>query len=171
MSLPAYQYYRAKPKPFLDPWYARICPNYMRIKPNDASNPLPPGYEFGIKFDTVTVNVPVYLKFLMDLFLSLGGKVIKKEVNGLDEAARLVKGTDVLVNCAGIGKVETAFRTITFELLGLILTGEIGCNRCKNSGWSIGLQCLSNAWSNDSGSRTASQTNSHDRRCFRGIQT
>ncbi|KAJ3327546.1 hypothetical protein HDU76_011570 [Blyttiomyces sp. JEL0837] len=95
----AYIYYDDMPSNFVEPWFSRITPGYSHI-PVDQ---LPPGRRFGYTYETVTVNVPKYLTWLLAKFRAGGGDLIHKEVTYLEDVLKVVKKTDVLVNCTGFG--------------------------------------------------------------------
>jgi D-amino-acid oxidase len=61
---------------------------------------LPAGSGFGMWLRVPLVDMPVYLRYLVDRFTAAGGRIVERRVESLDAAA---DGAAVLVNCAGIG--------------------------------------------------------------------
>ncbi|KAJ3408715.1 hypothetical protein HDV05_004773 [Chytridiales sp. JEL 0842] len=99
MHLPAYQYFDDIPPNFVDPWYHRIVPGYSQVSQSD----LPPGKKFGITFETVTINCPKYLDWLLSKFKSLDGKLVHAELSHIQDTLKYAKKTEIIVNCTGFG--------------------------------------------------------------------
>ena len=51
------------------PWYATMVPDYRALTERE----LPKGMAHGFQFTTVTINVPKYLRWLLDQFQTFGG--------------------------------------------------------------------------------------------------
>jgi D-amino-acid oxidase len=77
-----------------DPWWADAVPHVRRC----GDDELPPGYRDGHAFVAPVVEMPIYLRYLMDRFNAAGGSVQKRTLSSLDEV-----DTRVVVNCAGLG--------------------------------------------------------------------
>jgi D-amino-acid oxidase len=63
---------------------------------------LPPGYRDGHTFVAPVVEMPIYLRYLLDRFAGSGGHVERRAVSSLEEAGE----ERVVVNCAGLGARE-----------------------------------------------------------------
>ncbi len=79
-----------------DPWWAEAVPDVRRC----TGEELPPGYREGHAFVVPVVEMPVYLRYLMDRFAAAGGAVERRVVARPDEFA---DEASVVVNCAGLG--------------------------------------------------------------------
>ena len=82
-----------------DPWWAEAVPHPVR---RCGRGELPPGYRDGHAFLAPVVEMPLYLRYLLDRFLAAGGTVEERAVGSLDEAGE----ARVVVNCAGLGARE-----------------------------------------------------------------
>ena len=87
--------------PAPDPWWGSAVPDVRRCREDE----LPPGYRDGHVFRVPIVEMPVYLRYLMQRFVAGGGRVEERAVPSLEEAAG---GARVVVNCAGLGARELA---------------------------------------------------------------
>ncbi|KAF8906782.1 D-amino-acid oxidase [Gymnopilus junonius] len=95
---------RAKPDPL------EKMPNFRHLREDE----LLPGAKSGYEFSTVTIDVPVYLNYLLMQFLAYGGRIIRGTVQHVNQilegGTRLFSGgstrdplPDAVVVCAGIG--------------------------------------------------------------------
>lgn len=50
-------------------------------------NELVPGSKAGLEFTTVTINVPAYLQWLMQRFLSRGGKPVRARIMHIEQVS------------------------------------------------------------------------------------
>jgi D-amino-acid oxidase len=80
-----------------DPWWASAVPHVRRC----GDDELPPGYRDGHAFVAPVVEMPIYLKYLMDRFSAAGGSVQRRTLSSLDEV-----DARVVVNCVGLGARE-----------------------------------------------------------------
>lgn len=78
------------------PWWADAVPHVRRCREDE----LPPGYRYGHAFVTPIVEMPKYLSYLMDRFVTSGGSVRQRTLSSLDE---VVGEARVVVNCVGLG--------------------------------------------------------------------
>ena len=85
-------------EPVHEPWWRHAVRSFRFAGPSD----LPEGYAAGYVFETLLVEMPAYLPYLMDRFRSLGGTVEQREVRSLDEPAARA---EIVVNCAGLGNI------------------------------------------------------------------
>lgn len=83
-------------EPVPDPWWSDAVPSVRRC----GRSELPPGYRDGHAFTVPVIEMPVYLKYLLDRFESGGGIVERSPVASLAGAA---EGYRMVVNCSGIG--------------------------------------------------------------------
>ncbi|KND02014.1 uncharacterized protein SPPG_02518 [Spizellomyces punctatus DAOM BR117] len=97
MMAPAYEFWADPMESWEDPFFARFTPKYKIL---DTAS-LPPTCKFGISYETICINVPKYLLWLLEKFKSLGGSLRKQSVAHIDEL--LNEDVDVVINCAGIG--------------------------------------------------------------------
>lgn len=79
------------------PWWASAVGGVERAED------LPPPYRDAYRFAVPLVEMPVYLPWLLDRFLSSGGVVERRVVGSLREVATLAR---VIVNCSGMGARE-----------------------------------------------------------------
>ena len=80
-------------EPAPDPWWASAVPGVRRCTKDE----LPPGYRDGHIFVAPVIEMPIYLRYLLERFASSGGRVEHRAVSSLEEEGRVV------VNCAGLG--------------------------------------------------------------------
>lgn len=93
------------------PWFHNLVPRFRTWSTEELSLKSAESgvhYSFGFSYDSVLVNVPVYLQFLYDRFLERGGKVEIGELKHLHQAwhPSLSPSTEqphVIVNCCGLG--------------------------------------------------------------------
>ncbi|KAI8621241.1 hypothetical protein BC830DRAFT_296345 [Chytriomyces sp. MP71] len=101
--LPGFQFFDEKPADFKHPWYARFTKGYAFASEDE----LPPSKKFGIKYETVTMNVPKYLTWLTERVKAMGGTFIQvsQPLAHWEDAFKHVKGgkADVVVNCTALG--------------------------------------------------------------------
>ncbi|KAJ3036291.1 hypothetical protein HDV00_002948 [Rhizophlyctis rosea] len=94
---PGVEIWKQQPESWQDPWFSGLVPNYTTL----ASEQLPPGAGWGVKYQTICINVPVYLKWLLSSFREGGGAIDVREIGNIEE---LFDGkTDFVVNCTGYG--------------------------------------------------------------------
>lgn len=60
---------------------------------------LPAGYDSGVHYTTYLIETPIYMAYLRDWFLDLGGVIIPEEVTHFDD---LLAPDRLLINCAGV---------------------------------------------------------------------
>ncbi|GAB1599395.1 D-amino-acid oxidase-like [Argonauta hians] len=84
-----------------DPIWTETVFNLRDLSPKE--NKLFPGHTNNKHFTSIIVCGCVYMKWLMDRFISLGGKVKSKKITSLSE---VMKEFDVVVNCCGLGNFE-----------------------------------------------------------------
>ena len=85
-------------EPVPDPWWASAVPSVRRCTKDE----LPPGYRDGHIFVAPVIEMPVYLRYLLNRFVGSGGNVEHRAVSSLEEAGE----GRVVVNCAGLGARE-----------------------------------------------------------------
>ncbi|KAJ3027905.1 UNVERIFIED_CONTAM: hypothetical protein HDU68_002871 [Siphonaria sp. JEL0065] len=101
MRLNGFQFFDEKPQDFAHPWYARFVRNYTYATPQD----LPPSKKFGIKYETVTMNVPKYLAWLTSRVKAMGGLFVFKNLNHWEDALKEVNA-NIVINCTGLGSLK-----------------------------------------------------------------
>lgn len=95
-----------------DPWWAGAVTGVRRCREDE----LPPGYLDGHAFAAPIVEMPVYLNYLMDRFISAGGSVEQRTLSSLDEV-----DARVVVNCVGLGARELVGDTSMQPIRGQIV--------------------------------------------------
>jgi D-amino-acid oxidase len=68
-----------------------------------TSDELPPGYRDGYAFAQPVIEMPIYLRYLLERFTSAGGLVKQLVVNSLEEAIGVAR---TVLNCTGLGARE-----------------------------------------------------------------
>ena len=96
-----------------DPWWASAVPDVRRCTKDE----LPPGCRDGHLFTAPVVEMPIFLRYLLDRFIDAGGHVERRAVSSLEE---LVDGR-VVVNCAGLGARELVGDTSMEPIRGQIV--------------------------------------------------
>ncbi|KAJ3068911.1 hypothetical protein HK102_007038, partial [Quaeritorhiza haematococci] len=97
MQTPGYETWGEKPEDWEEPWFASFIPKYSHM----SAESLPSGKTFGIQYETVCINVPKYMHWLLTSFKSMGGILEHRSVSHIDE---LFEGdVDAVVNCSGFG--------------------------------------------------------------------
>lgn len=104
------------------------------------------GIKKGVTFDTVCVDVDVYLRYLLDKIKELGAVVIRSEINtdnGIEGVIRSCKSMarekgvgepDILINCTGLSArkfVEKQEAEKLFPIRGQVLLVKGEANVCK----------------------------------------
>jgi D-amino-acid oxidase len=96
-----------------DPWWASAVPGVRRCTEDE----LPPGYSDGHTLVAPVVEMPIYLRYLLDRFIGFGGHVEHRAVTSLEEAGE----GRVVVNCAGLGARELVGDTSMEPIRGQIV--------------------------------------------------
>lgn len=81
------------------PPYADQTPGYRLSDPGE----LPPNFKTGFWVRLPIVDMPVYLAYLRDRFLDAGGRIERRPVGSIAEAAELAPK---VANCAGLAAAE-----------------------------------------------------------------
>lgn len=108
------------------PWWASAVGGVERV----AAEDLPPPYRDAYRFVVPLVEMPVYLPWLLDRFLSSGGVVERRAIRSLREAAALAP---VIVNCSGMGARELCSDRTVVPARGQVV-------RVANPGLSLSLR-------------------------------
>ncbi len=82
--------------PVAIPGWASVAADF-RVAPPEQ---LPPGFGFGFEFRTAIVETPIYLRWLEQRVLDLGGTISRGRCESLETA---LASHPVVVNCAGLG--------------------------------------------------------------------
>jgi D-amino-acid oxidase len=102
----------AEPAP--DPWWKDSITGFCRLAPEE----LPPGYHDGYRVDVPVIETPVYMRYLLERFRTLGGTVEERSVDGLSDRFREAR---VVVNCAGLGARELVGDDDLFPIRGQVV--------------------------------------------------
>ncbi len=92
--------------------------NYVRNFRKAAPSELPPGYGDGYYFDAPLIETSIYLMYLMRRFVSQGGRIVQREVKGLDAA---LAQSALVINCTGLGSRDLLGDTALFPIRGQIM--------------------------------------------------
>ncbi|RKO91634.1 hypothetical protein BDK51DRAFT_6290, partial [Blyttiomyces helicus] len=95
--IPAVEVWRESLGPWEDPWFSRFVPGYRTLSPTE----LPENTACGIAYQTISFNVPKFMRFLQTRFLQMGGRIEKRDVAHIDDIVG--DHIDCVVNCSGIG--------------------------------------------------------------------
>lgn len=106
------------------PWWAEAIGKVNRTPS------LEPPYVDGYDFVVPLVEMPVYLPWLLDRFISLGGEVEKHRISSLSEAASYAAS---VVNCSGLGARELCGDTQVVPGRGQVV-------RVENPGLTLSLR-------------------------------
>lgn len=79
-----------------DPYWKDVVRGFRTLQPQE----LPAGYTYGYHCETVLVETPKYMRYLVDWFKRLGGGLQQQEVTDL---AALQTQAKLVVNCTGLG--------------------------------------------------------------------
>ena len=90
-----YEAWETKPVGFEFPWFKDIVPDFHVLSIAE----LPPGLEFGFGYETVCIDVPVYILWLLDQFKASNGELVYKTINHIDQ---MLDGADIIINCSGL---------------------------------------------------------------------
>ncbi|KAG2179982.1 hypothetical protein INT43_003769, partial [Umbelopsis isabellina] len=98
MRVPSIMYFDVKSEDTTDPWWKTLVPDY-RVLPKHE---LPASAISGFSHTTVCINTPHYLKWLQAEITALGGKVERRTLYHIHEAANEDGSTAAIVNCTGL---------------------------------------------------------------------
>ncbi|KAM3582821.1 D-amino acid oxidase [Umbelopsis sp. WA50703] len=98
MRVPSIMYFDVKSEESTDPWWKDLVPDYKVLPKSE----LPTSAISGFSHTTVCINTPHYLKWLMAEFTALGGKVMRRTLYHIHEAANEDGSTAAIVNCTGL---------------------------------------------------------------------
>ena len=70
-----------KPQP--EPWWKNALPGEVE---RPSKEELPEGYIDAYRIQSIVIDTSLYMEYLMETFKSLGGTVIQKEINDIQEA-------------------------------------------------------------------------------------
>ncbi|ERS99603.1 hypothetical protein HMPREF1624_02963 [Sporothrix schenckii ATCC 58251] len=84
-----------------DPWFATVVPGYRSLEPAE----IPGGYDFGATFQSICINVPLYLQWLVGQCLQHGVNFRRQCLAHLNDAwtGPGVSSRTIVVNCTGLG--------------------------------------------------------------------
>jgi len=112
-------------EPVEEPFWKLAVKTFRRARPVE----LPPGYADGFVTEVPRIETPVYMRYLENRFVELGG-----ELENLDrEAASIEEVMDdapVLINCAGLGAGKLCRDENTYPIRGqIVVVSNIGLKR------------------------------------------
>jgi len=93
------QYLRLLDTPEDPPLFAQGVQGFRAAQPSE----LPAGYKHGYVMDTIVMNPDITMHFLVNKFLSKGGRIQQKTIKDIAEA---FVWFDCVVNCTGLGARE-----------------------------------------------------------------
>lgn len=83
-------------QPVDNPWWADAVDNWRKI---DKAK-LPVGYVDGYEVESIVIDTSVYMQYLVNWFKQLGGELIQREVNDIQQGFAF---SDMIINCTGLG--------------------------------------------------------------------
>ena len=104
--------------PQRDPWWRAAVPGF------DRETSLPEGYVDGWTFVTPLIEMPLYLRWLTQRVLDLGGTITRMNLGGLPS------GADLVVNCSGLGaRLLGADKTVVPVRGQVVYVEQVGLDR------------------------------------------
>ncbi|MEO8289105.1 MAG: FAD-dependent oxidoreductase [Chloroflexota bacterium] len=100
-----------------EPWWRSAVRHFRFAQPAE----LPPGYTTGYVFETAVIDTGIYLPYLMRQFEGMGGKIIERDIQSLDNALAVA---ETVVNCAGLGTLSFMQDTELYPVRGQVLRIE-----------------------------------------------
>jgi D-amino-acid oxidase len=91
---------------------------------------LPHGYEYGLRFAVPLAEMPRYLPWLVSRVHALGGQITPRVLRSLDDVG---VGTDVVVNCTGLGARDLVGDESVYPVRGQIV-------RVRNPGLTMSVR-------------------------------
>ncbi|RUP47224.1 hypothetical protein BC936DRAFT_145978 [Jimgerdemannia flammicorona] len=92
----AFDYWDKVPEVFEEPWFKVLTPGYRHLSKQE----LPANTEFGITYQTISINSSKYLAYLLRSFTALGGTVDRRLVQHIGDV--MLPGVDIVANCTGL---------------------------------------------------------------------
>jgi D-amino-acid oxidase len=107
-----------------DPWWKDAVPDFRRC----TGDEVPPGYRDGYAFAQPVIEMPIYLGYLLDRFIAVGGRVEQCFLRSIEEATRVAH---TVVNCTGLGARELVGDDQMTPIRGQIVrVSNPGLERC-----------------------------------------
>ena len=97
-----------------DSHWADFAPDFKAIVSGKTVTP----WKFGYKYTSAKIDAPMYMKYLKQQFLGLGGIIQQENVKSLGE---LTHRYSIVVNCSGVGAKELAHDDRVFPIRGQVL--------------------------------------------------
>ncbi len=104
-------------EPAPEPWWGRAVPHLKQC----TGDELPPGYRDGYAFPQPVIEMPIYLRYLLERFTKAGGHIEQLLVRSLEEAT---EASRIVVNCTGLGA-----RKLVGDDLMVPIWGQVVCVR------------------------------------------
>lgn len=113
----------------MDPPFWKDAVNSFRRANSDL---LPVGYIDGFLAEVPRIETPVYMRYLVNTFITLGGKINKLDKE-LDSISSLNGTAGLIVNCSGLGAGKLFTDKEVFPIRGQIVrVTNPGLTRCIN---------------------------------------
>ncbi|HET7289024.1 MAG TPA: FAD-dependent oxidoreductase [Thermodesulfobacteriota bacterium] len=112
-------------EPVDEPFWKPAVRTFRRARPEE----LPPGYADGFVTEVPRIETPVYMRYLEDSFVELGGELekLEREAASIEE---LMGDRLILINCAGLGAGKLCRDENTFPIRGqIVIVKNIGLER------------------------------------------
>jgi len=111
-----------------EPFWKSAVKEFSRAGPQD----LPEGYVDGFVALIPQIETPVYMNYIMNTFMELGGIINKldRDIESIDE---VVGESELIINCLGLGSRKVFNDENTYPIRGqLVRTTNPGLSRCIN---------------------------------------
>ncbi len=97
-----------------DSHWADFAPDFKAIVRGKTETP----WKFGCKYTSAKIDAPLYMNYLKQQFLGLGGIIQQENVKNLVE---LTNQYSIVVNCSGVGAKELANDDEVYPIRGQVL--------------------------------------------------
>ncbi|GAA96586.1 uncharacterized protein L969DRAFT_94954 [Mixia osmundae IAM 14324] len=96
MRLPGTEYCKDTEEERHGVWFSTLCPGFRILDQGER----PPDCPFAYTYSTFTINVPLYLQWLVDELTTAGVQIIRRHIDRLDS---LFDDCDTVINATGLG--------------------------------------------------------------------
>lgn len=109
------------------PYWTKIVKSFNEVQKSE----LPGGYNYGFTVEVPQVEAPIYLKYMYNRFIELGGLVT--QIEELTSLEHLYNDNRIIVNCTGLGSYKLCSDSEMFPIRGqLVRTSNPGVVKIYN---------------------------------------